>query len=261
MELIAPSHWKCIDCISDIHLDETDLPTFEALRRYLLSTDADAVFILGDLFEVWVGDDAISQGSAFQADCIQAIRRAGEHLDLYIMCGNRDFLMGPSLMQACRATALPDPSLLRFSGQRILLTHGDALCLADTDYQVFRKTVRSDQWQREFLAQALPERQAIARALRSQSELRKQTAAAFVDVDTSAATALLASADATLMVHGHTHQPGDHALANGRRRLVLSDWCLGAVPPRADVIRLCAPESGALRVGRLNPETMAEYPA
>lgn len=253
MEIAAPSRWKRVDCLSDIHLDEGDLPTFEAWRRYLQTTDADAVFILGDLFEVWVGDDALDPVNAFQSACIAALRQAGARLDLYIMCGNRDFLMGPALMQACNATALSDPSVLGFAGQRILLTHGDALCIADTDYQAFRQTVRSTAWQTEFLAKPLQERQAIARGIRMQSESRKQAATRFVDVDNHAANALLAMHHATRMVHGHTHQPGEHVLDEGRRRLVLSDWSLGALPRRADVIRFSAPEAGALTITRLSP--------
>lgn len=256
MELIAPSRWKCVDFLSDIHLDEGDLSTFETWRRYLQTTDADAVFILGDLFEVWVGDDAISPADTFHHACIAALRQAGERLDLHIMCGNRDFLMGPELMQACKATALADPCVLSFAGKRLVLTHGDALCIADTDYQAFRTTVRSAAWQRDFLSKPLPERQALARSIRMLSESRKQSTVTFYDVDNQAASGLLASAHATSMVHGHTHQPGLHSLADGRQRLVLSDWSLGATPARADVIRLCAPERGELQIQRLHPHTM-----
>jgi UDP-2,3-diacylglucosamine hydrolase len=174
------------------------------------------------------------------------------------MCGNRDFLMGPTLMQACKATALADPCVLSFAGQRTVLTHGDALCTADTDYQAFRKTVRSTAWQSDFLSKPLSERLALARAIRMQSESRKQSTLTFYDVDNQAASALLASAHATSMVHGHTHQPGLHALADGRQRLVLSDWSLGATPARADVIRLYAPEQGALQVQRMHPHTMLQ---
>jgi UDP-2,3-diacylglucosamine hydrolase len=254
MEITAPSRWKCVDCISDIHLDEGDLRTFEAWRHYLQSTRADAVFILGDLFEVWVGDDVIDVANPFQSACLAALLQAGERLDLYIMCGNRDFLMGPDLMHACKATPLDDPTVLVIAGQRILLTHGDALCIADTDYQTFRQTVRGTAWQNTFLAQPLPERQAIARRIRMQSESRKQGTNYFFDVDHQAASALLAATNSTLMVHGHTHQPGDHTLEAGGRRLVLSDWSLGSQPRRADVIRLSAPESGTLTITRLSPE-------
>lgn len=251
MEIAAPHRWKCIDFISDIHLDEADRPTFLAWRDYLRNTDAQAVFILGDLFEVWVGDDAIQQENTFQAECVAALRQAGQRLDLYIMQGNRDFLMGPALMQACQATALPDPCVLSFAGQRMVLTHGDALCLADTEYQAFRQTVRSAAWQADFLAKPLSERQAIARAIRQQSETRKKSTTSYIDVDNAAASALLDEHHATRMVHGHTHQPGQHALATGQQRVVLSDWCMGANPPRADLIRLSTTTAGVLGMERL----------
>jgi UDP-2,3-diacylglucosamine hydrolase len=256
MEIAAPSRWKNVDLLSDIHLDETDQPTFLAWRHYLRQTDADAVLILGDLFELWVGDDALLHPSLFLADCVAALRQAGQRLDLFIMCGNRDFLMGQGLMQACQARALDDPTVLTFAGQRVLLTHGDALCLGDTDYQAFRQTVRGAAWQIDFLAKPLQERQAIARGIRQQSESRKQLVNQYADVDAPAANAWLDETHATLMVHGHTHQPDQHAMAHGRSRLVLSDWCLRATPPRADVIRLGALESGKLSVTRLQPTTI-----
>lgn len=255
MEIAAPSRWKQIDLLSDIHLEASDQPTFESWRSYLRHTDADAVFILGDLFELWVGDDVLQHPPPFLADCVAALREAGLRLDLFIMCGNRDFLMGPKLMQACHARALDDPTVLAFAGQRMVLTHGDALCLGDTDYQAFRHTVRSAAWQAGFLAKPLPERQAIARGIRQQSESRKQSQSLYADVDAPAADALLDDLEASLMVHGHTHQPGQHALSRGRSRLVLSDWCLGGVPPRADVLRLHAPGTGMPLLTRLQPAT------
>lgn len=256
MEIAAPSSWKCVDILSDVHLDESDLPTFDGLKRHLSSTDAGAVFILGDLFEVWVGDDSIDPQNTFQSACLATLRQAAERLDLYIMCGNRDFLMGPALMQACNASALDDPCVLVFSGQRVLLTHGDALCIADTDYQTFRYTVRSSAWQTEFLAKPLQQRQAIARSIRVQSETRKQTSKDFYDVDNQAASALLVTNQASMMVHGHTHRAGDHLLGPGLRRVVLSDWSLGTSPGRADVIRLCKSESGTLQFFRLSRDSL-----
>lgn len=260
MEILAPSRWKHIEFLSDIHLDETDQPTFEAWRHYLQHTDADAVFILGDLFELWIGDDVLQQPTPFLADCVAALRQTGLRLDLYIMCGNRDFLMGPALMQACQARALGDPTVLTFYGQRIVLTHGDALCLGDTAYQAFRQVVRSATWQADFLAKPLPERQAIASGIRRQSAARQALESVYADVDTAAAEALLESRDASLLLHGHTHRPGQHALAHGHRRLVLSDWSLGETPARADVIRLGAPELGMPSVTRLQSVTL-RHPA
>lgn len=251
MEIQAPSHWRVVECLSDIHLDASDASTFAAWSYYLQHTQADALFILGDLFEVWVGDDALLQADPFLARCLDVLQQAGARLDLHIMAGNRDFLMGRALMQHCHASYLSDPSVLDWGGERVLLTHGDALCLGDTEYLQFRQTVRSAGWQTAFLAQPLATRQAIARDLRAQSEARKQTVRTWHDVDPTAARALLQDKQAELMIHGHTHQPGQHALGAGLQRWVLSDWCLAAQPPRADVLRLQRSPTDGLQISRL----------
>ncbi|MFZ3126473.1 MAG: UDP-2,3-diacylglucosamine diphosphatase [Rhodoferax sp.] len=254
MELQAPSRWRCIDIISDLHLQEADSQTFVAWRHYLEHTAADAVFILGDLFEVWVGDDVLAQPAGFEQRCVEVLRSVARRLDLHIMHGNRDFLMGPALMQACSATLLDDPTVLAFAGQRWLLTHGDALCLDDTDYQQFRAVVRSAPWQRDFLAKPLPERLALARGMRAQSEALKQSDTVYADVDSAAANTLLQASAADHMIHGHTHRPGKHPLVGGRERLVLSDWDLHAHPPRAEVLRLRSGATGhASTLERLPP--------
>lgn len=238
MELIAPSRWACIDFISDIHLQASDALTFQAWRDYLLHTTADAVFILGDLFEVWVGDDVLSLENGFEQQCAAVLRMAATRVDVYTMHGNRDFLMGPALTAACGCTPLDEPCVLTFANQRWLLAHGDAQCLDDTDYMLFRAQVRTPEWQRNFLARPLAERIALARGIRAQSEARKQGDRIYADVDHGAANELLHAANARYMVHGHTHRPAKHALDAGRERLVLSDWDLGAQPPRAEVLRL-----------------------
>jgi len=254
MELLAPSRWRCVDFISDLHLHESDPLTFQVWSHYLQHTAADAVFILGDLFDVWVGDDALSIENGFAQQCVNLLRAAGNRLDLYIMQGNRDFLMGSALMTACTATLLEDPSVLSFAGQRWLLTHGDALCLDDTDYMEFRAMVRSPQWQKDFLDKPLHERLELARRMRGQSEARKSTDAAYADVDTAAANRCLQAMSAGHMIHGHTHRPGKHALAGGRERLVLSDWDLTADTPRAEVLRLrCSPDATNLTLERIPP--------
>lgn len=238
MEIVAPSRWSCIDFISDLHLQPSDPRTFAVWSSYLQSTSADAVFILGDLFEVWVGDDILSVSAGFEAQCAQVLRAAAQHADLFITCGNRDFLMGPALMEACNATLLEDPAVLSFAGERWLLTHGDAMCLDDLDYMQFRRQVRSPQWQQDFLDKPLAERMALARAMRAQSEARKRSGRDYVDVNSDAADALLRSLRADHMIHGHTHRPARHPMDGGRERLVLSDWDLGAMPTRAEVLRL-----------------------
>jgi UDP-2,3-diacylglucosamine hydrolase len=159
------------------------------------------------------------------------------------MCGNRDFLMGEALMQACGAQALQDPTVLSAGGHRYLLTHGDALCLSDTDYLAFRKTVRETTWQQDFLAKPLADRQSIGRQMRMQSEAHKAAARSagdlqWHDLDKASCLQTLADFDAQTMIHGHTHHPAVHALGQGKSRWVLSDWDGICSPPRADVLRL-----------------------
>ena len=245
-ELVAPSSWRTVDFISDLHLNADEPATFNAFQHYLQETPADAVFILGDLFEVWVGDDVVSADfhahpqASFENRCASALSLAARQQALFFMQGNRDFLVGPALMTLCNATLLDDPTVLTFSSQRWLLSHGDALCLDDTDYMEFRQQVRSAEWQQAFLAKPLLERQAIAGEIRRQSEARKQSSQDYADVDTAAARQWLAAAHAHALIHGHTHQPALHDLGGGFSRVVLSDWDAQAVVPRADVLRLTA---------------------
>jgi UDP-2,3-diacylglucosamine hydrolase len=244
MELQAPSRWRCADFISDVHLHAADRATFAAWAAYMRSTSADAVFILGDLFEVWVGDDAANIAPSFEAECVAILKETGARLALFIMQGNRDFLMGPTLMTQCQATALPDPTTLVFGKQRWLLSHGDALCVDDTDYQTFRHQVRSSAWQQAFLAQSLEQRQVIARGIRETSELRKQGANIYADVDDAEALALMVERRADQLIHGHTHKPAQHQLAAAKVRNVLSDWDANATPPRAEVLRITLQTDG-----------------
>ena len=235
--LQAPAGWRAVDFISDVHLQDADAATFEAWRRYMQHSQSDAIFILGDLFEVWVGDDAAIPGS-FENTCAQIISSTARRADVFFMHGNRDFLVGPEFIAQCHATLLPDPTVLAFAGLRYVLSHGDALCLDDTAYQLFRATVRSDAWQLDFLAKPLAARQAIARGLRLQSEAQKSSGTKYADVDTAAAVASLQSAQADVLIHGHTHRPADHVLPGNLQRVVLSDWDASAQPTRAEVLRL-----------------------
>lgn len=264
--LEAPPRWRVVDFISDLHLQASGPETFDAWQHYMAHTRADAVFILGDLFEVWVGDDVLnsppSQAAAsecFEDRCAQTLRDAAVQRDIFFMHGNRDFLIGPSFLQACHATLLADPTVLGFGGQRWLLTHGDALCLDDADYMQFRAQVRSARWQQTFLDRPLAERKAIAQGLRARSEARKLTGMGYADVDTAAATAWLNAAQATTLIHGHTHKPADHDLGQGRQRIVLSDWDAAAVPARAEVLRLSAVEPG--QAGHASPQRISALAA
>ena len=246
-ELQALQHWRTIDFISDLHLSESEPATFDAWQRYMSSTNADAVFILGDLFEVWVGDDSIRSDLSpqladlnFEERSTLVLQAAGKRLNLFFMHGNRDFLMGTQMMAACNATLLIDPTVLTFQQQRYLLTHGDMLCLADTQYLAFRDIVRQPAWQQAQLAKPLTERQDIGRHMRLESQKNQQNLLEYADVDDAAALAWLLATNAKMMIHGHTHKPANHALGNGFERVVMTDWDLEATPNRAEVLQLSA---------------------
>ena len=250
-ELAACPSWRTVDFISDLHLNAVEPATFSAWQHYLANTPADAVFMLGDVFEVWVGDDAALEEPSFEARCAEVLHQASQRLALFFMHGNRDFLVGQSFMAQCRAVLLDDPTVLTFTGQRWLLSHGDALCLDDIDYLRFRQLVRGPAWQGDFLARPLAERQAIAGEMRRQSEARKHSGMVYADVDSNAARQWLATAQSTTLIHGHTHKPAAHDLGAGLSRIVLSDWDASATTPRADVLRLSS--SGLQRIALLAP--------
>ncbi len=250
MEISAPAHWHTVDFLSDLHLDRPDSPTLIALAHYLEHSPAQALMLLGDLFEAWVGDDALGLSNGVEQQVAALLHQASKRMDVFILCGNRDFLMGPLLMQACGARALPDPSVLQFANRRYLLTHGDALCLSDTDYLAFRSVARSAAWQQDFLNKPLAQRQELGRQMRAQSKAhqaasRQSGGTAWHDLDGQACLESLQSADADTMIHGHTHHPDTHLLAPGKTRWVLSDWDFESTPPRGDLLRLTSsPGSG-----------------
>ena len=174
------------------------------------------------------------------------LRATARRLPVFFLHGNRDFLVGGALMQSTGVTLLNDPTVLVFEGQRWLLSHGDALCVADEDYQAFRRKVRDAAWQSQFLAQPLAHRRAIARGLRTESEERARSGVEYADVDAATAVQWLQEARAQTLIHGHTHAPREHDLGSSHRRVVLSDWDAAAQPPRMEVMRLSA--SGLERV-------------
>jgi UDP-2,3-diacylglucosamine hydrolase len=262
-EVEAPAAWRLVDFISDLHLHASEPRTVQAWKHYLAGTPADAVFLLGDLFEVWVGDDALDDPgtdelsaaeSAFERECIAALRASSTNHALYFLHGNRDFMLGNEAARRAGMTLLADPSVLVFGvaqgkPARWLLSHGDALCLDDREYQAFRAQVRTPEWQQRFLTQSLAQRRAFARNLRAQSEARRQASAAtggdfgetYADADPALTRAWLQAARSDTLIHGHTHRPADHRLDGGRdasartsaMRHVLSDWHLdGPAAPR-----------------------------
>ena len=232
--MIAPPDWRMVDFLSDVHLDASEAATFNAWAHHLNTTPADALFILGDLFEVWIGDDT---QDPFHLQCMEVLRATAKRTPVFFMCGNRDFLVAKQWLQSTGVQGLQDPCVLELAEQKVLLSHGDALCIDDTDYMAFRQQVRSSAWQEAFLAKPLSERQQIAKDLRAQSKARQQTQTDYVDVDANTARMWLGDNDCKLMIHGHTHRPATHDLGNGLSRIVLSDWEADATPPRLEALR------------------------
>jgi UDP-2,3-diacylglucosamine hydrolase len=224
--------------ISDLHLCAEQPAITQAFFDFLgraVAGKTDRLFILGDLFEYWVGDDDL--GDVLNQRIAQALRQLAESgIALFFIAGNRDFLIGSRFAEAAGVTLLPDPHLAHFKNCDILLSHGDALCIDDADYQAFRAMVREPAWQAAFLAQPLALRHAQITDMRQQSERAKMhKPATIMDVNQTAVAGLFRSTGQTLFIHGHTHRPAHHRLtvdAIARERWVLTDWDAQAKPPR-----------------------------
>lgn len=215
--------------ISDLHLSESHPHTAAQFLRFAqdIAPKAEALYILGDLFEYWAGDDDLD--TPFHRQICGALSNLATHSTrIFIMHGNRDFLMDESLAKACQASLLTDPTLIDLYGTPTLLTHGDALCTEDSAYQQFRATVRSQDWRSQFLAQPLSQRKAVIEQLRAQSEQSKRCKKMdIMDVTNAAVLALLRQYDFPRLIHGHTHRPAKHLHhIDGRscERWVLGDW-------------------------------------
>jgi UDP-2,3-diacylglucosamine hydrolase len=215
--------------ISDLHLSSTrpgiNRAFFEFLRgRAALASD---LWILGDLFEYWAGDDDIAD--PFNAGIVAALAEcAGAGTRIGVMHGNRDFLMGPGFETAAGARLVDDPASQLLFGRTTLLTHGDALCTDDREYQAFRDQVRSKSWQSSFLAQSLIDRKKQIEVLRARSETEKSRKPAdIMDVNAGAVESLLRAHGYPRLIHGHTHRPARHEhRVDGHvcERWVLPDW-------------------------------------
>ena len=211
--------------ISDLHLSEDRPEANERFFRFIEdeAAGAQALFILGDLFEYWIGDEDIE--SPFNGVIAGFLRRlAAGGTRIGVMHGNRDFLLGEAFARASGATLLPDPSVVGGT----LLMHGDTLCTDDHDYQAWRRTARSEEFQREFLAKPLAERRAAVTGLREKSkEVIQAKPAEIMDVNDDAVREALRRHGVTRLVHGHTHRPGRHRLevdGHACERWVLPDW-------------------------------------
>ena len=241
MRVQAQASWQQVDFISDLHLDALEPETFQAWAQFMTNTQAHALFILGDLFEVWVGDDT---QDPFALRCLALLKETAQRLPIYFLCGNRDFLLGAQALQVSGMQALSDPTILSLGSLRVLLSHGDSLCLADQEYLAFRAQVRQPAWQAQFLAQPLAQRQATGQSMRAQSEARKRTHTDYADVDSVAACQWLKATQCQVLLHGHTHRPAVHELGEGLQRWVLSDWHASDIAPRLQVLSWLREQAG-----------------
>lgn len=220
--------------ISDLHLTG-ERPDITRLFLGFLANDArraDALYILGDLFEYWIGDDVLAGEVAAQEDyraivaALKALTASG--VPVFVMHGNRDFLLGEDFARATGCRLLPDPTVIELHGRKTLLMHGDLLCSDDIEYQQVRLRVRDPRFIQGFLARPVPEREALVRDYRAQSKaVTSQKKPEIMDVNADTVLATMQAHRVQRLIHGHTHRPAVHALtADGqaRERIVLGDW-------------------------------------
>lgn len=214
--------------ISDLHL-EADRPDIADQFLRFLETEAlgaRELYILGDLFESWVGDDDPNEHYTWIKQALRKLTR--KKVPVFFMHGNRDFMIGAQFAAETGITILPDPTIADLYGEAVLLSHGDAYCIDDHEYQAVRKMTRDPAWQAMMLARPLQERLAFAAQARAQSRERGQTISDDItDVNDEAILAALRDSGVSTLLHGHTHRPAVHELTvDGRpaRRIVLGDW-------------------------------------
>ncbi len=218
--------------VSDLHLSRERPATNEIFFRFLAekARDAAALYVLGDLFEYWIGDDdLVAEGGDLGREVAAGFAELGRRgARVCLMHGNRDFLMGERLCAAAGATLLDDPMVEEIGGERTLLTHGDALCTDDVDYQKWRATARSEAWQRQFLSKSIAERRQLVGQMRETSRaVTRSKPPEITDVNAQAVRDLLLRHRVRRMIHGHTHRPALHEMRLGGRnceRWVLPDW-------------------------------------
>ena len=215
--------------ISDLHLCASRPAITEAFLKFLKTQakQAEKLFILGDLFEYWAGDDDLNHPD--HQNIILALKTLSQNTAIYFIHGNRDFLVGEAFAEATGATILADPSVLNLYGHRVLLSHGDGLCTDDVEYQAFKKLVRSQDWQTKFMCQPLTQRKAQIEELRQKSEQEKSYKSSMImDVNAQAVEKMLQDFNyPEIFIHGHTHRPNIHQLNLAGKhcsRIVLGDW-------------------------------------
>ncbi|KZC21747.1 MULTISPECIES: UDP-2,3-diacylglucosamine diphosphatase [Rhodanobacter] len=215
--------------IADLHLDPARPQITDLFERYLASDEvrhADALYILGDLVEAWIGDDDDAELPARIAAATRTVRDAG--VPVYFMVGNRDFLLGSAFAAGAGLTLLDDGAVHDIHGRRTLLMHGDVLCTDDLAYQAVRQQVRTPEWQAQILAMPLQARRAFAAKAREDSKAHTgSTMESIMDVNADAVAEAMRKADVTRLIHGHTHRPAIHRFElDGKpaERIVLGDW-------------------------------------
>ena len=223
--------------ISDLHLSHGHPHSTDLFLRFAaeVAPKAEALYILGDLFEYWAGDDDL--GDSFHQRITHSLRRLNaQGTRIFIMRGNRDFLMDKELASACSATLLDDPTMLDLYGTQTLLSHGDTLCTDDVDYLRFRELVRNSDWQKQFLAQALTQRKTQIEQMRKQSESHKRSKETeLMDVNADAVNELLRQHRYPRLIHGHTHRPARHL--HHLDGYTCERWVLGDWDNRANALR------------------------
>lgn len=208
--------------IADLHLDPTKTHLIDLFLQFLENQQADALYILGDFFEYWIGDDDIP------APAMQKVIAGLENttMPLYFMHGNRDFLVGDTFCQKIGCTLLSEPYIIDLFGKKTLLLHGDSLCTEDIAHQQFRAMVLNPAWQQEFLSKSLEERHMMAQMARQKSQAN-YTSENIIDINPEALIALIQQYQVEQIIHGHTHQQAIHELIVDNKlikRMVLGDW-------------------------------------
>ena len=227
--------------VSDVHLCDALPRTTRCFLNFLQdhALQAEQVFLLGDLFEYWAGDDDVSPYNQKIVDALHAVNEAG--VKLFWIAGNRDFLVGEDFARQTGVQLLNDPSELVLAGRHLLISHGDALCTDDLDYMAFRAMVRRSEWQTQFLSKALSERKAIIEGMRkASSQEQKNKTMAIMDVNQTAVSVLCQEYPGATLIHGHTHRTAIHTETYATR-YVLPDWdCEHITEQRGGFLRLDA---------------------
>ena len=213
--------------ISDLHLERIESPITNIFTAFLDDLNQnDSLYILGDLFESWIGDDNVSELSQYISD--RLLMLSERDISVAIMHGNRDFLIGEDFCKASSIKLINDPCIIEIDTKKVMLTHGDELCTDDSEYQAFRSVVRNPLWQKDFLNFPISKREKIAGEAKDASKDSKENKAMeIMDVNTDAVLKAFNDHDIEIMIHGHTHRPNIHKVSNEGKNLtryVLGDW-------------------------------------